>query len=127
MEKAHALAKRCDKRLPYLGMYITQLVTGQGLNQHRDYRNHEKYLNYTINFGKCEGGDLEMLRGEEWQSCAVPLVWTEFMAGIVEHRAPQELHLPASFFLIHSIFSVHLFRICCDHVKGFLPTGRLLL
>ena len=58
LEKVHTLAGCCTKELPYLGMYITQLVTGQGLNQHRDYWNHEKYLNYTINFGKYEGGHL---------------------------------------------------------------------
>ena len=70
-------------------MYITQLVTGQGLNQHRDYRNEEKYLNYTINFGKYEGGHLEVLRGKDWQSCAVPLLWTEFTADIIEHRVRE--------------------------------------
>ena len=48
MKKVHALAKRCGKAFPYMGMYITQLETG--LNQHRDYRNHEQYFNYTINF-----------------------------------------------------------------------------
>ena len=48
-----------------MGIYLTKRETGQGLNQHRDYRNHEKYLNYTIKFGLCEGGHLEMLRGEE--------------------------------------------------------------
>ena len=71
--KVHALASCCSKELPYLGVYVTQLVAGQGLNRHKDYRNHEEYLNYTINFGKYEGGHLEMLRNGEWQSCAVPL------------------------------------------------------
>ena len=68
---------------------VTQLVAGQGLNRHRDYRNHEEYLNYTINFGKYEGGHLEMLRNGEWQSCAVPLIWTEFTADIIEHRVRE--------------------------------------
>ena len=26
-----------------------------------------------------------MLRGEEWPSCAVPLVWVEFTADVIEH------------------------------------------
>ena len=37
MKKVHALAKCCGKSFPYMGMYITQLETGQGLNQHRDW------------------------------------------------------------------------------------------
>ena len=61
----------------------------QGLNRHKDYRKREEYLNYTINFGKYEGGHLEMLRNEEWQSCAVPLIWTEFTADIIEHRVRE--------------------------------------
>ena len=85
----HALAAGCSKELPYLGIYVTQLSEGQGLNKHRDYRNHEEYLNYTINFGQYEGGHLEMLRNDEWQSCAVPLVWTEFTADIIEHRVRE--------------------------------------
>ena len=89
LEKARALAKCCEKELPYLRMYITQLVAGQGLSQHRDYRNNESYLNYTINFGKYEGGHLEMLRGRERQSRAVPLVWTESTADIIEHRLQE--------------------------------------
>ena len=40
MDKLHDLAKRCAEELPCLGMYITQLVKGQGLSQHRDYHNH---------------------------------------------------------------------------------------
>ena len=68
---------------------MTQLSEGQGLNKHKDYRNHEEYLNYTINFGQYEGGHLEMLRNDEWQSCAVPLVWTEFTADIIEHRVRE--------------------------------------
>ena len=68
---------------------MTQLVTGQGLNRHRDYRNHEEYLNYTINFGQYEGGHLEMLRNGEWQSCAAALIWTEFTADIIEHRVRE--------------------------------------
>ena len=70
---------------------MTQLVAGQGLNRHKDYRNHviEEYLNYTINFGQYEGGHLEMLRNGEWQSCAVPLIWTEFTADIIEHRVRE--------------------------------------
>ena len=87
--KVHALAASCSKELPYLGMYMTQLSEGQGLNRHKDYRNHEQYLNYTINFGEYEGGHLEMLREDEWQSCAVPLVWTEFTADIIEHRVRE--------------------------------------
>ena len=82
--KVHALASRCSKEWPYLGVYVTQLVAGQGLNKHKDYR-----LNYTINFGKYEGGHLEMLRNGEWQSCAVPLIWTEFTADIIEHRVRE--------------------------------------
>ena len=70
--KVHALAASCSKELPYLGVYVTQLSEGQGLNKHKDYRNHEEYVNYTINFGQYEGGHLEMLRNDEWQSCAVP-------------------------------------------------------
>ena len=89
LDRAHALAGCCSKELPYLGVYVTQLSEGQGLNKHRDYRNHEEYLNYTINFGKYEGGHLEMLRDGEWQSCAVPLIWTEFTADIVEHRVRE--------------------------------------
>ena len=87
--KVHALAASCSKELPYLGIYVTQLSEGQGLNKHKDYRNHEEYLNYTINFGQYEGGHLEMLRNDEWQSCAVPLVWTEFTADIIEHRVRE--------------------------------------
>ena len=86
------LWKRCmrwqdvvQRNSPIVGMCITQLEAGQALNQHRDDRNHELYLNYTITFGKYEGGQLEMLRGKEWQSCAVPLVWVEFTADIIEH------------------------------------------
>ena len=30
-----------------------------------------------------------MLRHDEWQSCAVPLVWTEFTADIIEHRVRE--------------------------------------
>ena len=87
--KVHALAASCSKEIPYLGIYVTQLSEGQGLNKHKDYRNHEEYLNYTINFGQYEGGHLEMLRHDEWQSCAVPLVWTEFTADIIEHRVRE--------------------------------------
>ena len=72
-----------------MGTYLTKLETGQGLNQHRDYRNHEKYLNYTINFGLYEGGHLEVLRGEEWESCAVPLMWIDFTADIIHHRVRE--------------------------------------
>ena len=89
MKNVHALARCCLEQFPYVGMYITQLETGQGLNQHRDYRNHEHYLNYTINFGIYEGGHLEMLRGEERQSCAVPSVRVEFAADIIEHRVRE--------------------------------------
>ena len=87
--KVHALAACCSKELPYLGVCVTQLSAGQGLNKHKDYRNHEEYLNYTINFGQYEGGHLEVLRQDEWQSCAVPLVWTEFTADIIEHRVRE--------------------------------------
>ena len=89
MKKVHSLARCCNKELPYTGVYLTQLETGQRLNQHRDYRNHEKYLNYTINFGLYEGGHLEMLRGDEWESCAVPLMWIEFTADIIQHRVRE--------------------------------------
>ena len=87
--KVHALAACCSRELPYLGMYVTQLSAGQGLNRHKDYRNHDEYYNYTINFGQYEGGHLEMLRNGEWQSCAVPLIWTEFTADIIEHRVQR--------------------------------------
>ena len=30
-----------------------------------------------------------MLRDGEWQSCAVPLIWTEFTADIMEHRVRE--------------------------------------
>ena len=30
-----------------------------------------------------------MLRNDEWQSCAVPSVWTEFTADIIEHRVRE--------------------------------------
>ena len=30
-----------------------------------------------------------MLRGEEEQSCAVPLIWTEFSADVIEHRVRE--------------------------------------
>ena len=30
-----------------------------------------------------------MLRNGEWQSCAVPLIWTEFTADIIEHRVRE--------------------------------------
>ena len=30
-----------------------------------------------------------MLRRTEWQSCVVPLVWTEFAAYIIEHRVRE--------------------------------------
>ena len=47
------------------------------------------YLNYTISFGRYEGGHLEMLRNQDWQSCTVPLIWTEFTAEILEHRVRE--------------------------------------
>ena len=59
MEKVHALAKCCTEELLYLGMYIMQLVKGQGLSQHRVHRGHELYLIYTINIGKYTAGRLE--------------------------------------------------------------------
>ena len=34
LEKVHALAGCCSKKLPYLGVCVTQLVQGQGLNRH---------------------------------------------------------------------------------------------
>ena len=89
LKKVHSLAKCCRKELPYMGIYLTKLEVGQGLNQHRDYRNHEKYLNYTINFGLYTGGHLEMLRNEEWESCAMPLTWVEFTADIIQHRVRE--------------------------------------
>ena len=72
-----------------MGIYLTRLETGQGLSQHRDFRNHEKYINYTINFGHYTGGHLEMLRNEEWESCAAPLIWVEFTADIIQHRVRE--------------------------------------
>ena len=69
--RVHALAACCSKELPYLGVYVTQLSAGQGLNRHKDYRNHDEYYNYTI------------------KSCAVPLLWTEFTADIIEHRVRE--------------------------------------
>ena len=30
-----------------------------------------------------------MLRNGEWQSCAVPLIWTEFTTDIIEHRVRE--------------------------------------
>ena len=30
-----------------------------------------------------------MLRGEEWQSCAVPLMWVEFTADIIQHHVRE--------------------------------------
>ena len=78
LKKVHSLAKRCRKELPYMGIYLTKLETGQGLSQHRDFRNHERYLNYTINFGLYAGGHLEMFCKGDWESCAVPLTWVEF-------------------------------------------------
>ena len=72
-----------------MGIYLTKLETGQGLSQHRDFRNHEKYLNYTINFGHYTGGHLEVLRNDNWESCAAPLVWVEFTADIIQHRVRE--------------------------------------
>ena len=72
-----------------MGIYLTKLETGQGLSQHRDFRNHEKYLNYTINFGLYAGVHLEMLRDGEWESCAAPLTWVEFTADIIQHRVRE--------------------------------------
>ena len=89
LQRVHALARCCQKGIPYVGIYLTKLEAGQGLNQHRDYRNHEKYLNYTINFGHYTGGHLEVLRGEDWESCAAPLVWVEFTADIIQHRVRE--------------------------------------
>ena len=89
LQKVHALAKCCQKTIPYMGIYLTRLETGQGLSQHRDFRNHEKYINYTINFGHYTGGHLEMLRNEEWESCAAPLIWVEFTADIIQHRVRE--------------------------------------
>ena len=39
---------------------------------------------YMINFGKHEGGHLDMKPGEEWQRCAVLLVWTESTADTTQ-------------------------------------------
>ena len=89
LQRVHALAKCCQKEIPYVGIYLTRLEAGQGLNQHRDYRNHEKYLNYTINFGHYLGGHLEVFRDEDWESCAAPLVWVEFTADIIQHRVRE--------------------------------------
>ena len=89
LQRVHALARCCQKGIPYVGICLTRLEAGQGLNQHRDYRNHEKYLNYTINFGHYTGGHLEVLRGEDWESCAAPLVWVEFTADIIQHRVRE--------------------------------------
>ena len=30
-----------------------------------------------------------MLRGEKWQACAVPVIWTEFTANSIEHRVRE--------------------------------------
>ena len=30
-----------------------------------------------------------MLRDGEWQSCAVPLIWTEFTVDVIEHRVRE--------------------------------------
>ena len=87
--RVHALARCCQKTIPYVGIYLTRLEAGQGLSQHRDYRNHEKYLNYTINFGHYLGGHLEVFRDEDWESCAAPLVWVEFTADIIQHRVRE--------------------------------------
>ena len=87
--RVHALARCCQKKIPYVGIYLTRLEAGQGLNQHRDYRNHEKYLNYTINFGHYLGGHLEVFRDEDWESCAAPLVWVELTADIIQHRVRE--------------------------------------
>ena len=89
LKRVHSLARCCTKELPYMGMYLTKLEAGQGLSQHKDYRNHPKYLNYTINFGHYEGGHLEMLRNDEWESCAVPLMWVELTADIIRHRVRE--------------------------------------
>ena len=89
LKKVHSLAKCCQETIPYMGIYLTRLETGQGLSQHRDFRNHEKYINYTINFGHYTGGHLEMLRNEEWESCAAPLIWVEFTADIIQHRVRE--------------------------------------
>ena len=89
LRKVHALARCCQRAIPYMGIYLTKLETGQGLNQHRDFRNHEKYLNYTINFGHYTGGHLEVLRNDEWESCAAPLVWVECTADIIQHRVRE--------------------------------------
>ena len=89
LQRVHALARCCQKAIPYMGIYLTKLEAGQGLNQHRDFRNHEKYLNYTINFGHYTGGHLEVLRDDDWESCAAPLVWVEFTADIIQHRVRE--------------------------------------
>ena len=89
LQRVHALARCCQKGIPYMGIYLTRLESGQGLNQHRDFRNHERYLNYTINFGHYTGGHLEVLRDEDWESCAAPLVWVEFTADIIQHRVRE--------------------------------------
>ena len=56
--------------MPYLDVCVcvcdTMLVKGQELHQHHDYKNHQSSYSYTINFGKYEGGHMEMKRGEEW-------------------------------------------------------------
>ena len=32
---------------------------------------------------------MEVLRGEDWESCAAPLVWVEFTADIIQHRVRE--------------------------------------
>ena len=89
LQKVHALARCCQRAIPYVGIYLTKLETGQGLNQHRDFRNHEKYLSYNINFGHYTREHLEVLRNDDWESCAAPLVWVEFTADIIQHRVRE--------------------------------------
>ena len=48
-----------------------------------------KCIHWPINFGHYTGGHLEMLRNEEWESCAAPLIWVEFTADIIQHRVRE--------------------------------------
>ena len=89
LERVHALAGCCAKELPYLGMYVTQLVEDKLLIDTVIIATMRSTSTTPSIFGRYEGGHLETLRNREWQSCAVPLIWTEFTADIIEHRIRQ--------------------------------------
>ena len=87
ISKVHELAQNAaGAALPYLGIQILKLETGQELNQHTDYHNHPFYPSHTMKFGKYSGGSLQMLRNGTWHSYDSDCQWLSFDALRFVHR-----------------------------------------